>query len=113
MVSLEMSQLQMEGELADFWIILIIARMMNGVAQASCAYMPPTNLVIAERKRDTASAGIPLKPSLRKRSSTSGTFFPETNSCGPISTTYFNVTLVTGSTYRLRLVNSGKSTPRP
>jgi FtsP/CotA-like multicopper oxidase with cupredoxin domain len=87
--------------------------MINGVSQARCAYIPPTDLVIAERKRSLD--GRPIAGSLtkrgssglRQRSTTAGTYYPETNYCGNATTTYWNATWVGGKTYRLRLVNAG------
>jgi iron transport multicopper oxidase len=87
--------------------------MINGVSQARCAYIPPTDLVIAERKRSLD--GQPIAGSLtkrgssglRQRSTTAGTYYPETNYCGNATTTYWNATWVAGKTYRIRLVNAG------
>ncbi|KAK4687235.1 L-serine dehydratase, partial [Tremellales sp. Uapishka_1] len=81
--------------------------MINGVGQAACAYIPSTDLVIAERKRGAISRGTPHKGSMRKRSSTSGTYYPETNYCGNITTSFFNATMIGNATYRIRLINAG------
>jgi FtsP/CotA-like multicopper oxidase with cupredoxin domain len=70
--------------------------MINGVSQANCAYIPASNMVLPERKRSVAP-----------RSLTGGTYYPETNYCENTGTVYFNLTLETGTSYRLRLVNSG------
>ncbi len=70
--------------------------MINGVSQANCAYIPASDSTLPERKRSVAP-----------RSTTGGTFYPETNYCENNATEYYNLTLEAGTSYRLRLINSG------
>lgn len=88
----------------SFWY-LKWPSMINGVSQARCAYIPSTDSVLPERRRSLKRAVEPLRP----RANNDGTYYPETNYCGDVPTTYFNATLVGGKTYRLRLINSGRS----
>ncbi|KAL1405360.1 hypothetical protein Q8F55_008991 [Vanrija albida] len=87
--------------------------MINGVSQSRCAYIPASDLVIAERRRGLGlqrDLGMQRKVSQRKRSDTTGTLYPETNHCGDLTTDYYNVTLEANSTYRIRLINAGTFT---
>lgn len=75
---------------------------INGVSQAMCAYIPESDLVIPERKRSLHT----LPPQV-ERSYTHGKHYDASNYCGDLGTAYFNLTLESGKTYRLRLVNTG------
>ncbi len=49
--------------------------------------------------------------SLEPRALNSGTFYDSSNVCGTEPTTYYNLTLVANTTYRLRLINTGTFLP--
>lgn len=81
---------------------------INGVSQARCAYIPESDLVIPERRRSLHS--LPpqaVERSHAARSYTHGTHYDASNYCGDVPTTFWNMTLEGGRTYRLRLVNAG------
>ncbi|EJT46677.1 multicopper oxidase [Trichosporon asahii var. asahii CBS 2479] len=79
---------------------------INGVSQAKCAYIPQSDLVIPERKRRRSLHALPPQAP-QARSYTHGTHYDASNYCGDEPTTFFNLTLEGGKTYRLRLVNAG------
>lgn len=71
---------------------------INGVSQATCAYIPSTTDVQPERRK---------KRALPPRSNNGGVYYPTTNYCGTEALEYYNLTLPANSTYRIRLINSG------
>ncbi|ORX33462.1 Cupredoxin [Kockovaella imperatae] len=70
--------------------------MINGVSQARCAYLPASNDVEPERRRDVS-----------ERQAGEYAFYPSSNYCGSEHVDYWNVTWVQGDTYRIRLINPG------
>jgi iron transport multicopper oxidase len=103
---------------------------INGVSQAHCAYMP-SNAASPDTdgSDDTDDPEVSHSGSTTAQTSTqsnplegpqptdgptppptNATIYPDTNDCGDIPTTYWNVTLDEHKTYRLRLLNAGSYT---
>ena len=88
-------------------LLTITLRMINGVSQAKCAYIPASNSVQPERRK---RAGItPPATSLAQRQVFGdSTVYPVSNYCGNESMDNWNVTWEGVKTYRIRLINSGE-----
>ncbi|KAL7408823.1 multicopper oxidase-domain-containing protein [Mrakia frigida] len=86
------------------------AGQLNGVSQGSCFYLPPTDLVLPERRRSLNSNGATLSPLSARNPGDETTFtqYPGNHTCNDnFTSTYWNNTLEGGKTYRFRLVNTG------